>query len=147
MKQFRVTILLIATSVLLCACPNKDENGHRYITFINKSGKDISCQDFWSGHITEADTLFQCRMGAVRIPADSLFNFPSGESHRGGTWEDDFRTIPFIQFLIMDDELLWQYHLEPCDTIRKHVPVLHLYRLTLKDLQRMNWTVVFPPEE
>jgi len=143
MKQFKVIILLIATSMLLCACPKK-EDGHRYITFINKSERDISCQNFWSGHITDADTLFQCRLGAVGIPADSLCNFPS-LNHSG--WETDFRAIPYIQFSVMDDEIFWQHHLEPCDTIRKNVPILHIYRLTLSDLQQMNWTVVYPPEE
>jgi hypothetical protein len=142
MKQFKITILMIATSMLLCACPNK-EDGHRYITFVNKSERDISCQDFWSGHITDADTLFQCRIGAVGIPTDSLCNFPS-LNHSG--WETDFRAIPYMQFLVMDRDVYWQYHSEPCDSIRKYVPVLHCYRLTLEDLQRMNWTVVYPPE-
>ncbi len=150
MKQFRSTILLIATSILLCACP-KDENGHRYITFINKSERDISCQDFWSGSIIEADTLFQCGVGAVGIPANSLCKFPS-LNHSG--WETDFKLIPYIQFLVMDDSTYVYYSkmlnyqlIENCDTIRKYVPILHTYRLTLEDLQRMNWTVVYPPEE
>lgn len=143
MEQIKIAILLVATSILLCACPNK-EDGHRYIIFVNKSERDISCQDFWSGHITDADTLFQCRIGAVRIPADSLCNFPS-LNHSG--WETDFNSIPFIQFLVTDDETYFKYMQEPCDTIHKHVPILHRYRLTLADLQQMNWIVVYPPKE
>jgi hypothetical protein len=142
MKQFKIIIVFITISMLLCGCPN--EYGHSYITFINKSERDISCQDFWSGHITDVDTLFQCRIGAVRIPADSLCNFPS-LNHFG--WETDFRAIPYIQFLVMDRDIYWKFRLEPCDTIRKYVPILHCYRLTLEDLQRMNWTVIYPPEE
>jgi hypothetical protein len=135
--------------MLLCACPNKEE-GHKYIAFVNKSQKFIACQDFWSGHITDADTLFQCGIGAVGIPVDSLCNFPS-LNHSG--WETDFRAIPYIQFLIIDDSTYVHYSkifnyqlIENCDSIRKYVPVLHIYRLTLADLQRMNWTVVYPPD-
>jgi len=144
MKQIRTIILLIAIPILLCACPDK-EDGHRYITFINKSGQIIACQEFWSGHITNADTLFQCAIAAVGIPADSLFNFPS-LNHSG--WETDFRAIPYIQYLIMDGEIYREYIAPPdCDTIRKYVPILHRYQLTLEDLQRMNWTVIYPPED
>ena len=143
MKQIKKILLLIATSMLLYACPEKEE-GHRYIVFVNKSDRDISVQDFWSGHITDADTLFQCRIGAVHIPVDSLLNFPS-LNYSG--WETDFNAIPFIQFLVMDDETFVEYWMAPCDTIRKNVPVLHRYQLTLADLQRMNWTVVYPPVE
>ena len=146
MKQIKVTVLLITTAIILCACPEK-EDGHLYITLVNKSDRMIACQMFWSGHITESDSLFQCRIPAVGISVDSLYDFPSGNSDRGKSWEGDFRTIPFIQFLIMDGEIYRKYMLEPCDTIRKYVPILHTYRLTLADLQRMNWTVVFPPEE
>jgi len=47
----------------------------------------------------------------------------------------------------MDWEIYKKYWNEPCDTIRKYVPILHRYQLTLEDLQRMNWTVVYPPPE
>jgi hypothetical protein len=142
MKQLRMVILLLTACSILYACPRKE--AHYFITFVNKSDKDIACQMFWSGNITSADTLFQCGLGANRIPADSLCNYPNG-SHSGG-WESDFGVIPFIQFLVMNDEIFWQHHLEPCDTIRKYVPILHRYQLTLEDLQRMNWTVVYPPK-
>ncbi|GHU75013.1 hypothetical protein FACS189413_19680 [Bacteroidia bacterium] len=145
MKQLNAIILLITTSILLCACPDKDENGHRYITFVNKSGKFIACQEFWSGHITDADTLFQCRIAAFGIPVDSLCSFYS--LNQSG-WETDFEAIPCIQFLIMDGDIYKEYITPPdCDTIRKYVPILHCYRLTLEDLQRMNWRVVYPPKE
>ena len=144
MKQLKIAILFIATSMLLCACKNKEE-GHCYITFINKSGQMIACQEFWSVHITESDTLYQCRIPAAGIPADSLVNF---SSLNDSGWETDFRAIPYIQYLIMDGDIYKDFINPPnCDTIRKYVPILHRYRLTLEDLQRMNWTVVYPPEE
>jgi hypothetical protein len=141
MKQIRITILLIAASILLCACPDK-EDGNRYIAFTNNSEKEIVCQAFVSGSITEADTLFQCRTGARGISPNSLCNFSSLHN----SWEIDFNAMSYIQFLVMDAETYDIYIAEPCDTIRKYVPILHRYQLTLADLQRMDWAVVYPPD-
>ena len=132
--------------MLLCACPERrGKGGHYYIAFVNKSERKITCQMLWSGHITEADTLFQCRKAAIGIPSDSSYNFSSVND---SGWETDFKAIPFIQFLVLDDEIYGKYITPPiCDTIRKYVPILYCYQLTLQDLQRMNWTVAYPPEE
>jgi hypothetical protein len=145
MKQFKFTILLIAASILLCACP-KDENGHRDIAFVNNSEREIACQEiFGDGESTNSDTLFHCRMSAIGIHANSSYIFECDEYASG--WEVEFKNIPYLQLLVMDAETYDKYIAEPCDTIRKYVPVLHIYRLTLSDLQRMNWTVIYPPEE
>lgn len=142
MKQFFFITLLVVTAILLCACPEK-EIGHRYVTFTNSSDKEIVCQTFVSGNITEADTLFQCRTGVVGISPNSSYDFCSLHN----SWEVDFNAMSYMQFLVMDARIYDQYIEEPCDTIRKYIPVLHIYSLTLEDLQRMNWTVVYPPEE
>ncbi len=144
MKQIKLTILLIATSVLLCACPDKEEV-HRYTTFVNKSDREIVSQRVFSGAITSTDTLFFCGMGAIGIMVNSQHNFECPIRDNG--WENSFNAIPFLQISVMDAEIYDKYISEPCDTIRQNVPILHIYRLTLADLQRMNWTVVFPPEE
>jgi len=90
------------------------------------------------------ESLYQCRHGAVGIDADSLYLFDSLSDFG---WEVDFKGMDFIQFVVMDEEMFSKYLATSCDTIRKYVPVLHCYRLALEDLQRMNWTVVYPPEE
>jgi|LSQX01.2.fsa_nt_gb hypothetical protein len=141
MKQFRIILFLIATSMLLYACPNK-EVGHRYINFLNNSEKKIVCQEFVSGSITDADTIIQCRIGAIGINSHSSYGFSS--LHK--SWEIDFQVMPYIQFLVLDAESYDNFLAESCDTIRKYVPVLKCYRLTLDDLQQMNWTVVYPAE-
>ena len=143
MKQFKTAVLLIIACITLCACPRIEE-GHRYTIFVNKSESEIVCQALSWGNITNADTLFQCRTGAVGIPANSSHNFSSLDN---SGWEADFKLIPYLQFSVMDAETYDKYITEPCDTIRKYVPILHTYRLSLSDLQRMNWTVVYPPEE
>jgi len=128
----------------LSSCCNPSER-NRYITFINKSDKNIACQKVWSPHIITADSLFFCGFGATQILMDSIRIFECPKRDNG--WEVSFNVIPFLQFSVMDDSIYEQYYKEPCDTIRKYVPILHIYQLTLEDLRRMNWTVVYPPEE
>jgi len=140
--RIKVFSLLLLFLVIICAgCPK--EQGTRYITVINKSERKIVCQEFWSARITDADTLFQCRIFAAGISADTLYRFSSLNSG----WETDFKAIPYIQFLIMDAETYSNYIGTSCDTVRKYVPILHCYRLKLEDLQRMDWIVVYPPKE
>ncbi len=140
MRTFRITMLLIATSMLLCACP-KDENEHHYITIINQSDKTI----VWQARIMrigETEEKYDCQRVNRIINKDSTYKF---EMIRH-SWEKELNGY-YLQIMLMDAEIFEQYVSEPCDTIRQNVPILHIYRLTLADLQQMNWTVVFPPKE
>ena len=142
--KLQIKILLIATSLMLYACPDY-ENEHKYITFVNKTDKPIAYQEMWSATISPADTILADRIGLVIIK-ENTSSLIANSSHKGG-WETDLRGIPYIQFLVTDGDTYMHYLYEPWDTIRKYVPILHCYQLTLEDLQRMNWTVVYPPEE
>jgi len=144
MKKLKKTILLITTSILLCACP-KDENGTRYLTFVNKSEKRIDFQlHFLNGYITYEDTQIQCEKLVFGVYSDTLRRLSAG-TH--SYWENEMKGYLHLQILVIDAIYYDKYVSAPCDTIRKYVPVLHRYQLTLEDLQRMNWTVVYPPEE
>ena len=147
MKHLKIIILSIVTCMLLCACPDKDENENRYISFSNKSGEKIGYQiSFGKIYDIYQDTAFLCNMTSDNfIDNDSLFILEC--PIRVDNWETDLRDLYYIQFLVLSGEKFSQYISAPCDTIRKHVPVLHTYRLTLEDLERMNWTVVYPPGE
>ena len=92
-------VLLLLLAFICAGCPKK--KGTQYITFVNNSDREIACQQFWSGHITDADTLYQCRIPAYAIPANNLIEFES----LNYCWEIDFKAIPFIQFLIMDEKI------------------------------------------
>ena len=142
MKQFKVTIVLIAMAMLLCACP-ENENGHSHITIINQSDKTVVWQPRFF-KIGKIDEQFDCQYTLGSIHSNSSFEFRFDD--RGNTWEAGLNNH-YLQIMLMDTEIFEQYVSEPCDTIRKYVPVLHTYRLTLADLQRMNWTVVYPVEE
>jgi hypothetical protein len=92
--------------------------------------------------IGKTDTLYHCLKGHYIVPSDSTYMFYLRE-----TWEEELDGFFYLQFVLMDKDIHLQYYTEPCDTIRKYVPILHRYQLTLGDLQRMNWTIVYPPEE
>ena len=143
MKQFRITILLIAC-IVLYACPG--EEGHYYITVVNKSERKIVCQLLAARKVNtppDLDSLFFCGIAADGIRPDTLYRY----NFLRHTWETELKGLLYVQFLIMDGEIYGKYIGTSCETIRKNVPILHCYRLSLEDLQRMNWMVVYPPEE
>lgn len=148
MKYLRAIMLMCVASVVLCAC-HRYKGGPPYITIVNNSERSIACQESYPKDIL-ADSMFRCLGGAGCIGADSLVKIPYwgwDDGSRDAGWYDYFVNQKYIQFLIMDQDTYWKHHSEPCDTIHKYVPVLHVYRLTLEDLERMNWAVVYPPEE
>ncbi|MDD4921019.1 MAG: hypothetical protein PHS30_00925 [Bacteroidales bacterium] len=146
MKQFRIIILLIATSMLLCACPDK-EDGHGYINISNKSEKDIA----FISSFNQNDDFFHCSDTGttilITIPSDSFYLYKAPKDWKDLYWEKLLNKGQTMNIFVADGELYEEYLQQPCDTIRKYVPILHIYRLTLADLQRMNWTIVYPPEE
>ena len=149
MKKMKILIMLLFIAFICTGCPDKCKDCHQYIMVENRSDIKIRVQMIWSGSITQADTLWHCRKPALPIEINSSRQFESGRSHRGESWEDDFKVIPYIQFLIFDAEIYDEtvdYEV-PCEETEYTIPVLHRYQLKLEDLQRMNWTVVFPPKE
>jgi len=145
MRQFKIAILLITGCIIFSACPNFDGVIHN-ITFINNAEKKVSIQEYFlTANFTSEDTLFQCRKPAVGVPSGTLSYIPAG---RHSDWVKMMMVTSFLQLLVLDGETYSEYISPPnCDTIRKYVPILHRYQLSLEDLQRMNWTVVYPPEE
>ena len=74
MRRMRIIVLLCAC-ILLCACPKQPIQ--RYITLVNKSGKEIVCQQLWCATITNADTLYECRIPTQGILANSSYLYGS----------------------------------------------------------------------
>ena len=147
MKKIKNLILLSFLAIICAGCRSNCENVYRYITFVNKSGKKIGYQlaidDI--ANISQ-DTIYYCNNTSDNfIPKDSIFVLESDYLYCG--WEDILEDVYYLQFLVLDGEKFTKYYREPCDTIRKYVPVLGYYRLTPEGLHRMNWTVVYPPEE
>ena len=139
MKIIKILALCLL-SCLLWACPERSE---AYITLVNKSDQNIVYQEYRDFGHTFSDALFQCSVGAVEIQKRTSVVI---ESLDYAGWKADFNYTPCIQFLIMDEQTYSRYMFEPCDAIRKYVPILHRYRVSLEDMEQANWTIVYPPE-
>ena len=137
LKQLKIIAILIAASILLCACPAPE--GQEYIYIVNKSDKPIAFD------ISINDTTFQCSDIGHKVffgvQSNSTYKLNDGNTY--ASWDTELQLLTIFIFY---RELYMDYN-QSCQTIREHVPILHTYRLTLSDLKRMNWTVVYPPEE
>jgi len=155
MKQIRKNIVYIILLLMIClcsGCPENCDDCHDEITIINKTNKDIAFQyssgseKRWSFSYYPKDQISTMYF----VKADSSSRMYYGGRHTYGGWEGYFKNNDYLNLLFTDEEIFYKYYFElqqPCDTIHKYVPILHQYLLTLEDLQRMNWTVVYPPED
>jgi hypothetical protein len=133
-------LFLLVTPLLLCGCPEND--GHRELFLVNKSGKKIGYQISF-GYVSEIsqDTIFQCNKTSDNLlDNDSLFII---ESTRRLDWEHDLGSNVYVEILILDGAKFSKYINAPCDSVRQNVPILHAYRLTLADVEKMNWMIVY----
>jgi len=145
MKKFKKAVLLILVSALFCACPDYS-NWHRDIYLINNTDKEIALQMLFSN---KSENKWECDGPGIYIPttvgANSILKH--SDAKRSPGWEGSLNQGQILNILVADCETYDKYWREPCDTMRKYVPILHHYKLKLEDLQRMNWTVVYPPEK
>lgn len=135
------SIVLCLLSCILSACPDESE---KYIKLINKSDRNVVFQAGSEKSFTDDDILYECQGLIYTIFKDSSYLLHSLDDTG---WEADFNFRPCMTFLFMDEEALDKYFSEPCDTIRKYVPILHQYRVSYEDMEHSNWTIVYPPEE
>lgn len=140
MKAAKIIILFLLVC-LLSACVKQSE---RYIKIVNKSERDIVFQTIKTRHFMNQSPSYVCH-GMIDIVSKDSFLLYSSVDDTG--WKADFNLNPYQIFLIMDDENYSKYMLEPCDTLLKYVPILHSWQVTYEDMERMNWTLVYPPEE
>ena len=140
MKKLGTMILLFSIMFVLFACISK--TGQDFIYIVNKSDRKIAFQVIKN----KQDTTFYCydigRTILFEVESNSTFKLDDGDAYSG--WDSFLESLTVF---ILDGELYEEYWKEPCDTIRKYVPILHCYRLKLEDLQRMNWTIIYPSDE
>ena len=137
-----LNLILISGFILLNSC--KKIEGHEYIKLVNNSDNAIIWQhrEFY---LYPEDESFDCRYligGSIESNSYDSLDYDA----RGTTWEAGLNTH-YLQIIVMERDLFLQYNFEPCDTIQKYLPILHRYVLTVEDLERMNWTIVYPPTE
>ena len=156
MKKIKISTMLLLIIVFISAgCPDKCEDCHQYITFVNNSDEKITCQFRGIGEKKISLCIIYWDNPLLRIHSGNSELIPCRNIERNCSWETQLNTNYLIQFQVMNDSVYQHYtylfdyndYSSYNDSIRKYVPILHCYQLTLEDLQRMNWTVVYPPEE
>ena len=141
----KIMINLIVLSFVLTAntCNKEDENHHKTIGIINNSEKAI----YAYFDVTYPDTL-----GLTGVPPSSEPSNYKAEPQKSNTtalWQDTFWEVLFrdgrlissdtLMVFIMDAELL--------ESNATHVnnTIIQRYDLSWQDLQRVNWTLTYPP--
>ena len=137
MKKY-IFIPLMCLVLMSSTCQNDDKN-HFYITLKNQSDNDIYlCLPFTNfedkctlsrGGILEKNSIFEWQP----------YNFSIERSLRGGG---------VLEFYFVNPNHYNEHNVfYDCDSIPIKNDILRHYRLTLEDLQRMNWTVIYQPKE
>lgn len=139
MRKMKHILLVIAVLALCMSCIAYDDT-HETIAIVNLSDKPIGCQMYRGNDVASVNAVYYGNRETFVVPSDSLVKF---EAQRG-KWEKDIRTIPYIRFIIMDGDSLLKYKDSPVDVVRKNVPILHVYQLKQDDLEKINWTIIYP---
>lgn len=146
MKRLKVTALLLVSAISLCGCPKHDD-WHKEIVIVNNSDKTIIFSD--TPAYMEGVETWACDGPGHWVPpsiqAGDSFILTGGRKFAG--YEGVLDKGQTVNIIVGDRETWMQYRNDPCEVIRENVPILHRYQLTLADLHRMNWTVVYPPED
>ncbi len=133
-------ILLLATFIgFMCTACTSWVDIHENIALVNMSDQKIGCQMLWNRNISIVDSVYLANEEVHIVYPESILMYHA----QNGKWEDDVKSISYVQFLIMDGDSLQKYLNAPEDTVRKHVPVLKVYRYKQEDLEKMNWTVIY----
>lgn len=147
MKKSLYAIITIILFISLCSfseCYGRRE-GHEYITVINESDDTICWQVHAFKGMTDADTVYLKNRGYEFVPSHSIINFPSSDYFWENTFDGyDYSGIAYEQWLVMDWKKFKEYRDSSEAVIREKVPVLKIWRFTLEDLEKCNWTVTYP---
>jgi hypothetical protein len=146
MKKNRISILvMIVLSLIITSCdPMFFEKGrHSFFRFENKSNFDIVVDnDFNNPSTTICMTTIDANDVSMIVYANST-NTVLGII---GAWEGIFHNLKndTMRFFIFDYKKALTYNTEyiPFDSV-----LLQHYDLTIKDLDKLNWTLSYPPSD
>jgi len=139
MQHLKLLILLMSSSLILYACPAREDETYTII-IKNNTDKAIAWQPRLF-NIGEKEEQYNCEYGVGEaINSHSSVNY----SKNHGSWDSELGKSRYLQIMVIEKDSAVKYFSSTCDTFRKHVPILHTYRLTLEDLKQRNWIVVYP---
>ena len=138
-------ILLSTQTLMLTGCPMIDSESVN-IKIINLSDKEISFQpNEFAYPFSKKDTLLQNHIPVCGIKAKGHYLYSATTN---SDWRRELYGGRILQILVIEDgDQFLKYWPSHEDTLRKYVPVVQRYHLTIKDLERLHWTVSYPPTE
>ncbi len=131
--------IFIPLMCLLMSSTCKKDNNHFYITIQNQSDNDV----YLCGLATNFEGKCTLHRFSIIEKNSTLeycpFNNSIEKSLRGGG---------VLEFYLVNPNHYNAHNVfYDCDSIPIKNDILKHYQLTLEDLQQMNWTVEYPPEE
>ncbi|MDL2308064.1 hypothetical protein LJC68_02095 [Bacteroidales bacterium OttesenSCG-928-B11] len=136
MKKYMIILIMCCLTLVSSTCENGNDT-HYYIIIQNQSDKDI---DMCSRSYIPFENLCALIPEAV-IKANSKFEFQPFNS----SIEKSMETSSVLELYFINNRQAQGFY--DCDSIYIKNDILAYYTLTLDDLRRMNWTVVYPLEE
>lgn len=141
MKRIVFCILLLFT-IISCEKPRD-----YYITFENNSNKTVIV-DIGFGYPKDSINVIESMYieSLIQIRPNSSKNIFGG-FEKPSSWYIDFyhsqtRCSGYVSFYIMDASVKRRHDLE---TIQKEYMLLARYDITQEDIERLDWTISYPP--
>ena len=160
MKKSIKILLLFVLSLCLYSCqkPYFEDGRHSYFKFDNKSNLDLFI-DYAGNNSNKLDIKFIAdkngRFGASITVHANTDNNKILEERPTDSWEDiisrrkvDGKKYDTLKLFIFDYAKIMSLDIGvgpftiPCDSV-----LLQRYDLTIKDLDKIGWTLTYPPDE
>lgn len=133
--------------MLLSLMTTCDPTDTSKVSFANKSNRDVYVQvvdaDEEQLRCSSRTSPYLYMDGGVAAGITRVFETGWGT---GNLWLDFVREQGYLTVLVVDKATYMEYKDGSCDFIHQNVPILHRYQLTLEELDRTGWTIVYPPE-
>jgi hypothetical protein len=141
------TIMLLGGLCVLSACEPRELDPDA--VFINKSNIDICIYLLpVSSSIYDCNPLgIQNKVPDYWVKHNDTEVIKDNGSKLGGFRSRVHANGRTVILQVFNDSIEKIYFYTPCDTFRKYVPILYCYQFTIEELEKKNWTIVYPPEE
>ena len=139
MKTIKIILITISTIfVMLSSCDTNNKYFDTRLKVINNSDKAIYADFYQSYPDTTLSKLFHFANSAHKVMPHETFTLG-----RGGTWEQAFQEQIYQKLLVYIFDAVVVDN-TPWDTIRKNYLILKRYELTLKELDSLNFKIIYP---
>jgi hypothetical protein len=120
--------------------PYKNKGWHNCITIRNNTNKEIYYSDTWGNTLFIHEYNPSLDKSGQYIFSNSSNRFCNNSPR--DYYELGFNSYKILNVYIFDATAVEQYW----DSVRANRLILHHYKLTLEDLNRMSWEIIYPPD-